>query len=102
MRTAEHVASHGTADGTLLVGGVPVDRLARWDGNAWSAFAPGHGLSSIYALALMPNGDVMAAGLVGLMRWNGVTWTSLGITGMVLSLQVMPNGANSIAATFAS
>jgi diaminopimelate decarboxylase len=28
MRTSEHVGAHGTADGTLLVGGIPVDRLA--------------------------------------------------------------------------
>ena len=28
MRTTDHVTAHGTVDGTLLVGGVPVDRLA--------------------------------------------------------------------------
>ena len=28
MRTSDHVTAHGTDDGTLLVGGVPVDRLA--------------------------------------------------------------------------
>ncbi|NPC40895.1 pyridoxal-dependent decarboxylase, exosortase A system-associated [Nocardioides sp. zg-1230] len=28
MRTSDHVDAHGTAGGTLLVGGVPVDRLA--------------------------------------------------------------------------
>ncbi len=28
MRTSGHVAAHGTADGRLLVGGIPVDRLA--------------------------------------------------------------------------
>ncbi|MDT0188141.1 pyridoxal-dependent decarboxylase, exosortase A system-associated [Microbacterium sp. ARD31] len=28
MRTSDHVAAHGTADGRLLVGGIPVDRLA--------------------------------------------------------------------------
>jgi hypothetical protein len=64
----------------------------------------GSGLSStVLALAVLPNGDLIAAGEFGatggttvnrIARWNGISWEPLG-TGMnsgVAALAVLPNG----------
>lgn len=75
-------------------GGNPAARIARWDGTTWSALAGGiPGVPGTYvdALAVAPNGDLMAGGsftsaggvAAGLVaRWDGSTWSTLG-TGLV-------------------
>jgi hypothetical protein len=96
-------------DGDLFVGGeftsaagVQANRIARWNGEAWSAL--GSGLNgTVHALAVLPNGDVIAggefqeAGGVGasnIARWNGMAWSALGsgINGTVEALAVLGNG----------
>ena len=72
------------------VGGVLANRIAKWNGNAWSALGAGanNGANNtVYALAVAGNGDVYAGGAfstVGGMaagrvaRWNGTAWSALG------------------------
>jgi hypothetical protein len=106
-------------NGDLIAGGefttagsVQANNIARWDGTSWSALGAGltnaSGAASIYALALMPNGDLIAGGTFtsaggvsanGIARWDGSSWSALGtgMTGgvvytMVKALAVLPNG----------
>jgi hypothetical protein len=42
-------------------GGVPANRVARWNGSSWSAM--GSGLNNaVWTLAVLPNGDLVAGG----------------------------------------
>ena len=80
------------AGGTFsYAGGVAANRVARWDGMAWSALGVGgaNGIvgGDVRALAVSGNGQVVAGGdfsqaggaaAVGVARWNGTAWTSLG------------------------
>lgn len=72
------------------VGDTPVSSfIARWNGSSWAQVggaSPG-GAARIYALAGLPNGDVVAAGELSgsipslttlVERWNGTTWAPLG------------------------
>lgn len=88
-------------------GGIAASRIARWDGTAWSPLGSGMGSLPgiiVYALAVLPNGDLIAgggfstAGGIGaarIARWNGSSWSALG-SGMqsqdVRALLPMPNG----------
>lgn len=58
-------------NGDTVAGGLFPGRVSRWNGSSWSVLGspPVNGLS----LAVMPNGDVVAAG-PGLARWNGTAW----------------------------
>jgi hypothetical protein len=42
-------------------GGVPANRIARWNGSAWSALGSGMN-SDVYALTTLPSGDLIAGG----------------------------------------
>ena len=86
------------ANGDLLVGGgftaidgVAANGVARWNGSAWAALGTGAaGLTSssnVNALRVLPNGEVVVGGRLGLAggspadrvaRWNGSTWLALG------------------------
>ncbi len=66
-------------------GGVTVNRVARWDGSAWTALGTGAS-ATVYALAFY-NGELVAGGgftTIGgvsasrLARWNGSAWAALG------------------------
>jgi hypothetical protein len=74
-------------------GGTPANCIARWDGATWSPLGTGMGNSrpfsdpAVLALAVLPNGDVLAAGdfdsaggvpANGIARWNGSSWSALG------------------------
>jgi hypothetical protein len=55
--------------------------------------------STLAAIVMMPNGDIVAAGSGSptggsVVRWNGTTWTTLGsgMNGNVNCLAVLPNG----------
>jgi len=103
-------------DGLLFATGdftTPTTRIASWNGTIWTAL--GTGLSHEgFALAVMPNGDIIAGGLFSLAggvagtsrvaSWNGTTWSPLstGFTnGFVVSLAVNPaNGLLYIGGTF--
>ncbi len=74
------------AGGFTSVGGVPANRIARWDGAAWSALGSGTSSGTINALAVW-NGDLYAGGQIptiggvavsNVARWNGAAWQALG------------------------
>ncbi|MBL8876832.1 MAG: hypothetical protein JNM86_13635 [Phycisphaerae bacterium] len=93
------------AGGTFYyAGGVNVNSIAKWDGNAWSALGsgvsgPGNFFPRVHALTQLPNGDLCAAGFFGsaggvpancIARWDGTTWSPLaeGVSGLEQSTQV--------------
>jgi len=72
-----------------VAGGVPANRVARWDGASWSAL--GDGLNSnVYALSVFDDGSGPAlyaggefttagGGAAGLIaKWDGASWSPLG------------------------
>jgi trimeric autotransporter adhesin len=84
------------SNGDLLVGGVFVqaggllaNRVARWNGAAWSTLASGVSAGTqtfVVALAQLPNGDVVAGGQFAaasgtaaqsIARWDGVAWRAI-------------------------
>ncbi|HEU4419548.1 MAG TPA: hypothetical protein VFT55_11460, partial [Planctomycetota bacterium] len=88
-------------------GGVSANNIARWNGTSWSAL--GSGLSGgafgspVRALAVLPNGDLVAggefttAGGVGanyVARWNGTIWSAVGsgMNGYAYALTTLRNG----------
>jgi hypothetical protein len=88
-------------------GGTAANNIARWDGATWSAMGAGMWHSagwqstSVQALAVLPNGNVVAGGSFtsagssganNLAQWNGTSWSSLGVVGVVGALAVLPNG----------
>jgi hypothetical protein len=100
-------------------GGAPAANLARWDGASWSAFgsgltAPGFGGVGVWALAVLPAGDLVAGGFFldadgvpvqSIARWDGFSWSSLD-TGVsprsyVNALVVLGNGDLVAGGTFA-
>ena len=85
--------------------------IVRWDGDSWSALTGG--IDSfvepvVSALAVMPNGDLIAGGdftTIGevhfrsIARWDGTAWSALGrgmssgtVPAQVHTLMVLPNG----------
>lgn len=91
-------------------GGIPTRGVARWDGTKWLRM--GLGIDGVvYALTLMANGDIIAGGYFStaegrpanaIARWNGGAWLSMGsdgtsggggVSGGVLALATLPNGA---------
>lgn len=99
--------------------GVPVNRVAKWNGTAWSALGSGMG-GPVLALAVFDDGSgsgpmLHAGGVLGapddtpkgLARWDGTTWTALGngITAVfdiaqVLALAVFDDGSGDGPALF--
>jgi hypothetical protein len=83
-------------------GTVTANRIARWNGSAWSPL--GSGINGVvYALTTLPNGDIIAGGnftnaggvpVNNIARWNGSSWfpISTGIVGTVYTLTTLPNG----------
>jgi hypothetical protein len=103
------------AGGTFTsAGGVPVNRIARWNGITWSPLAagilgpPSIGGPAVHALAVLPNGDLIAGGFFSgaggvaaesIARWDGTSWHALGsgVNGgggfaPVNALAALPNG----------
>ncbi|MGB3969010.1 MAG: hypothetical protein WBO45_19915 [Planctomycetota bacterium] len=97
-------------------GGTTVNCLARWNGSTWSAFASGVDAlapfgSSVQALAVLPNGDLVIGGsfaavsgvpAANIARWNGVAWSAFttGTNGPVKALAVTPGGGMFVAGSF--
>ncbi len=84
------------AAGPLTSGSSTIGSIQVWDGLQWSTLASvsGPGTPPVYDLIFMGN-DLYAAGyftningaaIRNLARWDGTTWTGLGLTGPVLSL----------------
>jgi trimeric autotransporter adhesin len=119
-------------NGNLVAGGfvttadgLPANNIARWNGSAWSALgsvgstAFGCASGGVYALAVLPNGDLVAGGGFGvadgipatnIARWNGSAWSAMAggpgsgpeLTGFIQALVVLPNGDLVAAGCFTS
>ncbi len=92
----------------LTTGGVATNCIARWNGSTWNALGTGVASlapfgANVQALALLPNGDVVAAGnfanvggvaAANIARWNGTVWAALGTgtNGGVRALTVTNTG----------
>ena len=85
-------------------GGVPAQRIAKWDGTSWSAVgAPGSGMNDwVFALATFDDGSgeaLYAAGEFGYVaKWDGTSWsavggsTGAGMNGSVFTLATFDDG----------
>ncbi|MBL9076385.1 MAG: hypothetical protein JNL08_02710 [Planctomycetes bacterium] len=84
------------------VGGVACNKIARWNGSAWSPLGSGMDLN-VYALAVLPTGDLVAAGnfttaggvpCANIARWNGSAWSPLGAgtNNSIAALAVLADG----------
>src|SRR5690606_31307289 len=86
----------------LQVGGISVNRIARWDGSQWSAMGPGLGstiLDSVRALTVMDGtlyagGDFTRSGSVtvnNVAAWDGASWQPLGsgLTGSTATVNAL-------------
>ena len=93
-----------TANGGVLAGGnftktaaLPCNKIARWDGQAWSCLGSTQFFQSgtVGSIVPMPGGDVIAAGgLPGYVRrWNGATWLTMG-TGLNAGVHVVAHRAD--------
>ena len=80
-----------------FIGDVPANRIAKWDGTAWSAVGPGMN-SSVNALAVSGT-NLYAGGNFGwaggvlvnyIAKWDGTAWSALGsgVSGTVNALAV--------------
>ena len=58
-------------------GGAAVNRIARWDGAAWSALAGERAGGNVYELAFDSHGNLYAAGGSTIEKWDGSTWTNI-------------------------
>lgn len=101
-------------------GGVPASGIARWDGSAWRAMGSGVSRetydSGVNALAVLPNGALIAAGkfasaggvpVNNIARWDGQSWSALGggtqgTHPAVSSLAVLHDGSLIAAGSFES
>jgi HYR domain-containing protein len=115
--TVDALAVHDDGSGPALyaggyfttAGGVAANRIAKWNGSSWSALGSGMagiGTLAVLALtsyddgsgpALYAGGTFTTAGGVSahrIARWNGSSWTSLGIgvNGAVRALTVFDDG----------
>lgn len=93
-------------------------KIAKWDGARWSPLDAGVALrdgdgAGVYDLAVLPNGDLIAAGrfdLAGgspaanIARWDGTQWHALGsgLSGLASHLAAGPNGGVYAAGSFLS
>ncbi|MBM3960577.1 MAG: hypothetical protein FJ306_01535 [Planctomycetes bacterium] len=95
--------------------GGSITNIARWNGSTWSSLGAGLGsfvTDPVRTLALLPGGDVVAGGdftTTGtglaanrIARWNGTTWSplGLGLNNLVFSVVTAPNGDLYAAGTF--
>jgi trimeric autotransporter adhesin len=103
--------------GFTTAGGVSANRIARWDGESWSALGSGMGCCYVYALtafddgsgsgpALYAGGIFTTAGGVTVNRiakWDGESWSALGsgMNGYVYALTVFDDGSGSGPALYA-
>jgi hypothetical protein len=105
------------ANGDIVVGGdfttaggIEAENVARWDGTAWHPMGQdlgpfrGPGLDdAVWALAVLPDGEVIAGGDFGnipglspgfIARFDGSSWQSMGpgMDSTVYALAALPNG----------
>ncbi|HEX8875326.1 MAG TPA: hypothetical protein VF777_01155 [Phycisphaerales bacterium] len=108
------------AGGDSIINAHPTEPcgVARWNGTTWlplfKSFALGPLINFVNAVAVLPNGDIIAGGLfgsvegtvnaLGIARWNGTEWSSLGNTAFlgVRALAVLANGDLVVGGSFSS
>ena len=89
-------------------GGVSASNIARWNGSSWAPLGTGSGgwypsYATVHALAVLPNGDVLAGGEFGavggvpaasIARWNGSMWSAVdgGMQTAVYALAPLASG----------
>ncbi|MBO2009353.1 hypothetical protein [Hymenobacter negativus] len=94
--------------GFTQAGGLAANRVAKWNGTAWSSLGTGasNGVNSgVNALAVASNGDVYIGGYFSqaggvtansVAKWNGTVWSSLGtgngVDGPVIALAMSSSG----------
>jgi len=78
------------AGGTITnAGGIPANRIARWNGTNWDSVGSGMNMNTGTAISSLAvyNGELYAGGLFdtaggvvahGIARWNGTNWSSVG------------------------
>lgn len=77
--------------------------VQRWDGTAWTPFAPSLYGSHVYTIDRMPNGDLLVGGSIdhagsvtvkNVAAWDGQTWRRLGdgFDAQAHALAELPNG----------
>lgn len=100
------------AGGSFLnINGITANRIARWNGSAWSTF--GGCNSDVMALTLVPNGDLIVGGFFSqagglpasrVARWNGATWSPLGsgVSSQVYALAYANGGVVAVGGDFSS
>jgi hypothetical protein len=89
--------------GSLSVAGsAAASNIAMWDGTSWASLGSGTN-QQVFALAAMPNGDLIAGGAFTaaggqaanfIARWDGANWSPLstGVDSTVQSLALLPGG----------
>ena len=91
-----------------FAGGVPANGLARWNGATWAPIfsaAPSASQARIYALALLPNGELVVGGdfapnsglpaaHIARWRWEGGAWSPVGagVNSQVTVLMALSQG----------
>jgi len=94
-----------------MIGGIPANRIARWNGVGWAALGSGMD-GEVHAISPLPDGKIAAAGFFTsaggnivnrIAIWNGFSWQSLG-SGMnalstIRALAVLPGNRLSRPAT---
>jgi hypothetical protein len=94
-----------SASGDLVAGGAYTESagaaapyVARWTGTTWSPISNGLTGSSVNAVLILPNGDVVAGGQFvnpsHIARWNSSQWLPLGqgVDGEIDALVRLPSG----------
>lgn len=79
----------------VTIGGIPASNIAQWNGTVWAPVGMGFPGASVYALAVMSNGNLVAGTDLGVTCWNGATWGPLGSngpTGAIFAATVAPIG----------
>ena len=106
-------------NGDIVIGGwfstagsVSANKIARWNGSAWSPLGTGMD-ANVYALAALPNGQLVAGGnftLAGgtpvnnIALWDGTSWSAMqgGVNNTVAALATLPGGAVLVGGSFTS
>lgn len=91
--TADAAGNFYVAGDFGVAGGVAAQRVARWNGSAWSAVGAGFGDFGVGSIQATPDGELIAVGGMNGWHWNGTTWTSLA-SRVIGARRVVDDGQN--------
>lgn len=102
--TLNYVTALAVQPGGDIIAAVPFE-IMRWNGSSWTTLATASGFSggAVYAMTVLPNGDLIAGGsfsTIGsvsanrIARWDGLSWSALGwgLTNSVHTVTALPSG----------